>query len=287
MSGPLNARGYHSDGGDETAVGVDVGATLTKLAWGRPGDPPRFRLLPSSDLDAVADAVQALGAARIGLTGGGAGGLSGRLPSEGSGVAEFDAWGTGVTALLAAGGREVAPRYLVVAIGTGTSILLVEGHKVQRVGGTALGGGTVVGLGAAILGERSFDALAALAAGGTRRSVDLLIGDVYVAGESPLPREWTAASFGRLARGAERPPRSDLASAVMGLVGENVGMLAGSAALLTQVIRVVFVGSTLRRNPGLVDLLCLVLRGYGRQPEHLPDGEFAAAYGALLRVAAG
>ncbi len=55
------------------SLGVDVGATLTKLALARPGeDGPHFELLPSAKLETVAAHVTALRPALVGLTGGGA-----------------------------------------------------------------------------------------------------------------------------------------------------------------------------------------------------------------------
>ena len=58
-------------------------------------------------------------------------------------------------------------------------MLSVGDRRVERVGGTALGGGTVVGLGKLLLGVESFAELAAMAERGDRRTVDLLVGDVY------------------------------------------------------------------------------------------------------------
>jgi type II pantothenate kinase len=280
----LNQRHYHSEGRDETALGIDVGATLAKLA-DRVGDArPRFRLLPAEALDEIAAEVNALVPDRIGLTGGGAAELAERLPREATRVAEFEAWGSGASALLPAIGLATDQPYLLVSLGTGTSILLVDREGVRRIGGTALGGGTVVGLGAAVLDVPRFQDLVSLAAKGSHGTVDLLVSDIYRVGERPLPGDLTAASFGKLAWRTEsqRPTPGDLAHAVMRLVGENVALLCGSLAAAAGVSTVVFAGSTLRANPMLVEILCQVAGAFGCQPMHLPDGEFAGALGALL-----
>ena len=96
--------------------------------------------------------------ARIGLTGGGAPALESRLAGgvTPKTVDEFRAWGAGAGVLVREQGGRVEGRYLLVSLGTGTSVLLVEGERVARVGGTALGGGTVVGLGAALHGALTF-----------------------------------------------------------------------------------------------------------------------------------
>jgi type II pantothenate kinase len=117
--------------------------------------------------------------------------------------------------------------------------------------------------------------------------VDLLVSDIYRAGEIPLAGELTAANFGRLAlaEAGEAPSREDLAHALMGLVGENVALVCGGLAAAAQVNRVVFGGSTLRGNPALVEVLDTITRALGRTPVFLREGEFAGALGALLLAA--
>ena len=142
---------------EQSEVGLDVGATLAKIARRTPGDgaDPHFELLPSSDLEVVASHVRGLWPTRVGLTGGGAAQLEDRLGCEAHRIGEFDAWGVGASHLLGGEGGTEGTRpapgesFLLVSLGTGTSILLVDAPKTTRVGGTALGGGVVVGLGGA------------------------------------------------------------------------------------------------------------------------------------------
>jgi len=267
-------------------VGVDRGATLAKLAVRRPGEAPEFRLLPSDDPEACRRALDALGAARVGVTGGG----GERLAREFGGVAvavnEFAAWGAGAAAMLAEHGvGEPGQRYLLVSFGTGTSVLLVDGLSVSRVGGTALGGGTLVGLAAGLLGTGDFDEVVALARRGSRRAVDLLVSDVYRAGGIPLAGDLTAANFGKLAprlRAGERVAPEDLAHALMGLLGENVALVCAGLAAAAQVPRIVFGGATLRGNDVLIEITGAITRALGREPVFLRRGEYAGALGALL-----
>ncbi|MCG8590741.1 MAG: hypothetical protein MJE66_15730 [Proteobacteria bacterium] len=263
------------------AAGADVGATLAKLAFRGADGRPRFELHPSADLDAVVERIRALGPARIGTTGGGAVALARRLALPCEAVHEFEAWGRGARELLPED-AEVPPRHLLVALGTGTSVLLIEGEKVTRVGGTALGGGTVLGMGAAILQETDFERLCALARAGARRRVDLMVSDINPDGAIPLPGDLTAAAFGKLARGDSEPPaREDLAAGIMGLVAENVALICGGLAARTGVGHVVFGGSTLRNNPSLVRVLCDITTLVGHRATRLEFGEFAGALGAL------
>ncbi len=269
-------------------VGVDAGATLAKLVLLDPSGAHRTEILPSRHLDAVARRVAESGPARVGLTGGGAAELARALGDTARTVNEFSAWGAGAGSLLRQRHHPVPDRFLLVSLGTGTSVMHVDPHGVQRVGGTALGGGTVVGLGAALLGTGDFHRLAALAARGDRRRVDLLVSDIYRAGEFPLGGDLTAASFGRLARSErERPDPEHLAHALMGLVGENVALICCGLAAATGSSTVVYAGSTLRGNPALREILEAVTRALGPTPLFLEEGEFVGAHGALIRAAEG
>jgi len=260
-------------------AGADVGATLVKLAVRDARGATATVSLPADALDAVADRLRELAPVRLGLTGGGATRLAERLALPATLVGEFEAWAEGARQLL---GSDAAQRFLVVSVGTGTSALLVEPGNVARVGGTALGGGTIVGLGAALCGVRDFDAIAALAARGNRRHVDLLIRDIYPEGGFLLPGDINAASFAKLARGDGGPAdAADLAHGIMGLVGENVGLICAALAARHDVEQIAFGGSTLRDNPALTAILGGVCAVSGRKPHFLADGQYAGAIGAL------
>jgi type II pantothenate kinase len=274
-------RHRHPQRSPPAAAGADVGATLVKLALRDARGVTATLALPAEAIDEVAERIREVAPGRVGLTGGGAPRLAERVAQPTITVGEFEAWAAGARALLE---EDLPPaeRFLLVSMGTGTSIMLVEPEGVSRVGGTALGGGTVVGLGAAMLGERDFEAIAALARDGDRRRVDLLVSDIYPDGDSPLPGDVNAASFGKLARpGAPPVDRRDLAHAIMALVGENVGLLCSGLASRHGVAHIVFGGSTLRGNARLAEIVGGLCRVLGHQPLFPSEGQYAGALGAL------
>jgi len=165
-------------------------------------------------------------------------------------------------------------------------MMQVRGGRATHLGGTPLGGGAILGLGRRLAGVGEHDGLCALALRGDRRRVDLALADIYPEpGDAPLPLELTAAGFARLARpeGAAARPE-DLARAVIGMVGENVAILAGSLARAAGLERIVFGGSTLRANAVLREVLADIAGRLGRRVDFLERGEFGGALGALLRV---
>ncbi len=273
-------------------LGVDVGATLTKIALGGPvEDELHFELLPSASLETVAAHVTALGPVLVGLTGGGAARLAPLLDCRCENAGEFDAWGAGALQLLPQ--AEARPTegesFLLVSLGTGTGIFHVRDGKTTRVGGTGIGGGAVDGLGGALTGAR-FKKLCVLAEGGDSAAVDLRVSDVYGKGELPLADDLTAANFGKLAReidsgsGLTEPDdqgRADRAAGVMRLVGETVALICAGLSAATGAKHVVYGGSTLRGNAYLVEVLTEVTTLCGLQSCFLPHGGFAGALGAL------
>jgi type II pantothenate kinase len=203
-------------------------------------------------------------------------------------VNEFAAWGAGANELLRRENASPGGRFLLVSVGTGTSVMLADGMAVQRVGGTALGGGTLVGLGAALLATESFTELAELARSGDRRSIDLMVSDIYRPGEIALAGDLTAANLGKLAQRHSEPVgqdsryREDLAHGLMALIGENVALVCAGFGAALQVRHLVFGGSTLRDNPALTEIVGTIAQATGSQVQFLTNGEFAGALGALL-----
>ncbi len=275
------------------SMGVDIGATLAKFAVRGPDGSLCFDFISAGDLPGIDRRIGDAAPDCVGLTGCGATAAAARLDRPSRCCLEFEAWGRGSQILLRDQGLGDEAPYLLVSLGTGTSILRVEGESVSRLGGTALGGGTLVGLGAALTGCPSHGEICLLAEAGDRGKVDLRVSDIYQNDEIPLPGETTAASFGGLARwgsgaeGAAHPnpatsARSeDLAAAVIGLVGENVALVCGGIAQAAGIRRIVYGGATLHENPALVAILLGVTRLMGGEPVLLESGSFAGAVGAL------
>lgn len=263
---------------------MDAGATLAKLAIRKASGELDFRIVPSYAIEQAAREVESIAPDPVALTGAGAPQLRDLLGLDTTPVPEFDAWRAGAGALLARQGAPPTERDLLVSLGTGTSVLVIEPGSARRVGGTAFGGGTLLGLSAVALGVSDFGEFLALASRGDRRKVDLLVGDIDPGGNLPLPAAITAASLAKLAGQGEvaKPDPADLAHALIGLLGENVGMLCGMMAVQHETKRILFGGSTLRGNTPLRNFLAVFGPLYGKEVVFLEDGEFAGALGALV-----
>ncbi len=258
-------------------VGADAGATLCKLVLPAPTELHTVKF-PSGDLVTLRRFLGEWRPRRLIATGGGASRLARELGElEVHTVPEFAAWARGAPLLAARIGLELPEKYLVSVIGTGTSVLAIEPGGAKRIGGSALGGGTLLGLGRLLLGVESFDEICALAARGDRRRVDLSVGDIYPGGEIALPKDLNASSFAKL---DSREP-ADLAHALIGMLGENIGLISGNLARTIGATAVVYCGSTLLHNRELQEILRWVTAMHGAVAHFPEHGAFCGALGAV------
>jgi type II pantothenate kinase len=119
-------------------------------------------------------------------------------------------------------------RAIVVSMGTGTAIVRAEKGKTEYLGGTGVGGGTLMGLSRMMLGMNSIDHLVDLAKDGDLSNVDLRVSDISKKdGKLGLSQDMTAANFGKI---SDIATRADTALGLFNMVFETIGMMAYFAA---------------------------------------------------------
>jgi len=118
---------------------------------------------------------------------------------------------------------------LIVTIGTGTSMVAAYdwGKSVKHVGGTGVGGGTILGLSKKLLRIDNFPAIESKASRGNANKVDLTVGDIVGGPVGIVPAEATASNFGRLVGEATE---DDIAAGIFNMVSQAIGVLAAMAA---------------------------------------------------------
>ena len=143
------------------------------------------------------------------------------LPSIG--VQEFKSTGTGGLYLSGLG------EAITVSMGTGTAIVHARrGEEMRYLGGTGVGGGTLIGLAKKLLHIESVEHLDLLAEDGDLSNVDLRIGDFAKSAPiETMAAELTASNFGKVSDMATKP---DLAIGLFNMVYETIGMMAIFAA---------------------------------------------------------
>lgn len=132
---------------------------------------------------------------------------------------------------------------IVVSMGTGTAYVYSNGKTGEYVhlGGTGVGGGTLVGLADKLIGMRSIQNIANLALGGDLSNIDLRISDITEKDISPtLSNNATASNFGKV---SDLASREDIALGLVNMVYETVAMLAIFSARMKNIKNIVLIGN--------------------------------------------
>ncbi|MBQ6789733.1 MAG: type II pantothenate kinase [Clostridia bacterium] len=120
-------------------------------------------------------------------------------------------------------------RALIASLGTGTALVFAEsGKEPQYLGGTGVGGGTLVGLSKRMLDMDTVTHIEELAKGGSLDKVDLRIGDIISGNNIPNFTDTTTASnFGNV---SDLATKEDIALGIINMVFETIGMISIFAA---------------------------------------------------------
>ena len=265
-------------------LAIDFGGSTTKLIVTHDQRIVQRRLLPAAarpEPDSLHALIATAGlSARDVATLFVTGGLSRHLPATVAGiqlqhVGEVESIGRG--GLRAAG----VPEALVVSLGTGTAMVLSRGEHFTHLGGSAVGGGTLIGLGRLLLGESDPRAIAAMAIQGDLAHVDLTVGDIIGGPVGRVPAEFAAAHFGKLMRDDASPSPADIAAGLCNLIGQAIATTVLPTATAAQQATIVLTGH-LVEVPGVRAALEAVdALGSGDRFRVPPLPGFATALGAF------
>jgi len=131
---------------------------------------------------------------------------------------------------------------LIVSAGTGTACVQVLGNDFNHLGGIAVGGGMLEGLGSLLFKNSKGPEINEFGAKGFRDELDLLIGDV-VNKIGNLSPEITAVNFGQ-AINTSADTIENTAAALCNMIGEVIGTIAYLNAYLIGSDKACFTGRT-------------------------------------------
>jgi type II pantothenate kinase len=213
------------------------------------------------------------------------GGQHRHLPGQIDGVPVS---GIGEVTAIGRGGLTLAglPEALVVSAGSGTAMVAARAEEIHHATGSAVGGGTLQGLGKLLLGTSNALEIDALAAQGNSNAVDLTLLEATGGILGRLPADANAVNFGRVARKSNEDPswcpaREDVAAGLVLMIGQVIAVIAINAARAEGLSKIVVVGH-------LVDLptvrkVLATVAGYYQASIIVPDTPgIATAIGALV-----
>lgn len=278
----------------KTVIGIDVGGSTTKIVGFRTDEKHHTLIEPMfvRATDAVTSIYGAFGKFtlendialsdidRVLMTGVGSSFLDKpiySLPCEK--VSEFDCVGRGGLYL------SELNEAIVVSMGTGTALIhaMREGGRVKTkyLGGTGVGGGTLLGLSRRMLGVDTIEHIEQLCEDGNLDNVDLFIKDISGDTSFQINGEITASNFGKL---SDMAGANDVALGIANMVAETIAMLAVFAARNFGITNIVLTGN-LTALPSIVRVFKGVEKNFG-VTFLIPDrSQFATVIGAALRDA--
>lgn len=233
-------------------IGIDVGGSTTKIVAFRNGkmlspqvikaDDPVTSLYGAFGKFTTENGLELSDIKKIIMTGVGASFAQKPiygLPCEKAG--EFECIGRGGLYL------SELDEAIIISLGTGTALVHAkkDGDKVvtDYLGGTGVGGGTLVGLSKKMLGMESFEHIEELAKSGSLSNVDLKIGDISSEGALSLSANMTASNFGKL---SDIASGGDIALGIINMIYEVAAMLGVFAARNKGIKNIVLTGNLTR-----------------------------------------
>ncbi len=185
-------------------------------------------------------------------------------------VSEIEAIGRG--GLVMSGLKQA----LVVSLGTGTAMVAATGDQTRHVGGSGLGGGTLLGLVRLLLQTASFAEVESLAREGTAGAVDLSVMDIVGGDIGIVSAKSTASHFGNVARqpDMQKFSRPDIARGLVTMVGQSIARLALVIARAERMEQVVVIGHVIE-SPLMQSVFSSVAALFGGMfvfPDHARQG---------------
>jgi type II pantothenate kinase len=163
-------------------------------------------------------------------------------------------------------------------MGTGTALVQATEDDIRHIGGTGIGGGTIIGLANRMLNVRDIDLIIKTAESGDLSNIDLMVGDISKDILPGLPPHTTASNFGRI---SDLASNGDIALGIINLVLQAIGMNAVFATRGTGHDKVVLIGNltTIPQCPKMFGILEELFHIHFIIPV---NAEYATAVGAAL-----
>jgi type II pantothenate kinase len=169
---------------------------------------------------------------------------------------------------------------IVVSMGTGTSLVQVNGDKITHTGGIGIGGGTILGLSSLLLKTQDISQIMILASKGDISHVDLNIEDICRTPLPGLPLSATASNFGKV---RSLVSDEDIAVGIINMVLQVIGKSAILSSLNSNISNFVMTGNLAKfpQGKGIFQSLESMFDVHFIIPD---QAEYGTAIGAALTV---
>lgn len=179
------------------------------------------------------------------------------------------------------GGLELSGKQqaLIVSMGTGTALVAAsdKGRRIEHIGGTGVGGGTIEGLSRRLLATDRFEDIEEMANRGNASNVDLTVADVAGGPVGIVPEDATASNFKKL---KDDTDENDVAAAIFTMVSEVIGVVTVMAAKAYHLEKDVVLVGKLIQSKKIAERVNAVTRMFQIETCVPTNGEYGVAIGA-------
>ena len=172
----------------------------------------------------------------------------------------------------------ISSDFLVLSCGSGTAFVAIKDSQNIHLGGTGLGGGTILGLSNLIIKKGDPKKINELSSSGSDKA-DLILKDVVSGPIGNLPEDATAVHFGNLNE-LNGLSDKDISKSVINLVSINISRLASTTAIAAGLNKLVVIGGTSYYNV-FKEQLIKWTKLSGIQTEILENPDFITSIGVL------
>lgn len=166
----------------------------------------------------------------------------------------------------------------VVSLGTGTAFVRATQKNVEHIGGSGIGGGTLIGLVNKIIGQSDIEAVLDMAGKGKIENVDLFVHEIMKYQTPSLPMNLTASNFGKLKCNTTN---ADFTIGIVNMIFQTIGMLSVFACRNDPIKDFILIG-TLTEFPQAQNILSAISDIYGINFIVPDNAVFATAIGSVV-----
>lgn len=140
-------------------------------------------------------------------------------------------------------GKTLLPNkdFIIASAGTGTAFIKKHEETISHVGGTGIGGGTLINLCKQVDKNITFDKINKIVKTAKLTDVDLTIQDVATEEIETLPPDTTAVNFGKL---NEKATNDDIILGILNMVFETIGTISAIIAKENKIEYIIAIGKT-------------------------------------------
>jgi len=183
------------------------------------------------------------------------------------------------------GGLELSRKRqaLIVNMSTGTALVAASdnGARIEHIGGTGVGGGTILGLSRRMLGTDNFIEIEEMANRGNASKVNLTVADISGGPVGIVPEDATASNFEKLRCDTDK---NDIAAAIFDMVSETVGVITVMAARATHLERDVVLVGKLIESKKIAERVRITTKMFQIKTIIPTNGEYSVAIGAVKSI---